>query len=164
MKTFFLYDCQCLINDELISPSGINGKLLALNSINYYCIDIMVVNWYGFFFDYRMHSWFKMRRGITRGGHSNLPVPKASRGSPGNSKSLGRGGNFAHSAEDIPQKVQNSYGTPSPHRRAVSPGDQRRGLSVPGEQGNEEIIIPCIIIYIYGHQFSGIKEKSQFQW
>nr|XP_034299667.1 centriolin isoform X8 [Crassostrea gigas] len=78
-----------------------------------------------------------MRRGITRGGHSNLPVPKASRGSPGNSKSLGRGGNFAHSAEDIPQKVQNSYGTPSPHRRAVSPGDQRRGLSVPGEQGGQ---------------------------
>ncbi|XP_056011092.1 centriolin-like isoform X6 [Ostrea edulis] len=78
-----------------------------------------------------------MRRGITRGGHSNLPVPKASRGSPGNSKSLGRGGNFAHSAEDIPQRVQNSYGTPSPHRRAVSPGDQRRGLSVHGEQGGQ---------------------------
>jgi hypothetical protein len=78
-----------------------------------------------------------MRRGITRGGHSNLPVPKASRGSPGNSKSLGRGGNFAHSAEDIPQRVQNSYGTPSPHRRAVSPGDQKRGLSVHGEQGKE---------------------------
>ena len=76
-----------------------------------------------------------MRRGIPRGGHSNLPVPKASRGSPGNSKSLGRGGNFAHSAEDIPQRVQNSYGTPSPHRRAVSPGDQRRGLNVSGDQG-----------------------------
>ncbi|XP_061184132.1 centriolin-like [Saccostrea echinata] len=78
-----------------------------------------------------------MRRGITRGGHSNLPVPKASRGSPGNSKSLGRGGNFAHSAEDIPQRVQSSYGTPSPHRRAVSPGDQRRGLSVHGDQGGQ---------------------------
>ncbi|XP_078324889.1 uncharacterized protein LOC111125942 isoform X3 [Crassostrea virginica] len=78
-----------------------------------------------------------MRRGIPRGGHSNLPVPKASRGSPGNSKSLGRGGNFAHSAEDIPQRVQNSYGTPSPHRRAVSPGDQRRGLNVSGDQGGQ---------------------------
>lgn len=118
----------------------------------------------GFSFNYRMHSWFKMRRGITRGGHSNLPVPKASRGSPGNSKSLGRGGNFAHSAEDIPQKVQNSYGTPSPHRRAVSPGDQRRGLSVPGEQGNEEIIILCIIIYsiFMDCNFQGFKENQSF--
>lgn len=103
-----------------------------------------------------------MRRGITRGGHSNLPVPKASRGSPGNSKSLGRGGNFAHSAEDIPQKVQNSYGTPSPHRRAVSPGDQRRGLSVPGEQGNEEIIILCIIISFMGINFQGFRENHSF--
>ncbi|KAL3870359.1 hypothetical protein ACJMK2_038429 [Sinanodonta woodiana] len=77
-----------------------------------------------------------MKKIGARGGHSNLPVPKVSKGSPGNAKSLGRGANHAHSAEDIPGHVFSvgSSGA-SPQRRAISPGgDQRKGLAVRSSQ------------------------------
>ncbi|KAK3605923.1 hypothetical protein CHS0354_017828 [Potamilus streckersoni] len=79
-----------------------------------------------------------MKKIGARGGHSNLPVPKVSKGSPGNAKSLGRGANHAHSAEDIPGHILSvgSSGT-SPQRRAISPGgDQRKGLAVRSSQEN----------------------------
>ncbi|XP_069121130.1 centriolin-like isoform X3 [Argopecten irradians] len=75
-----------------------------------------------------------MRKSNSKGGHSNLPVPKPSTGTPGNSKSLLRGSNFAHSAEDIPRRVQYSLrnNTPSPTRRTGSPGNEGRSrLAVP---------------------------------
>ncbi|XP_021380343.1 centriolin-like isoform X3 [Mizuhopecten yessoensis] len=75
-----------------------------------------------------------MKKSTPRGGHSNLPVPKPSTGTPGNSKSLLRGSNFAHSAEDIPRRVQYSLrnNTPSPTRRTGSPGNEGRSrLAVP---------------------------------
>ncbi|XP_033730276.1 centriolin-like isoform X4 [Pecten maximus] len=75
-----------------------------------------------------------MRKSTPKGGHSNLPVPKPSTGTPGNSKSLLRGSNFAHSAEDIPRRVQYSLrnNTPSPTRRTGSPGNEGRSrLAVP---------------------------------
>lgn len=55
----------------------------------------------GFFFNYRMYSWFKMRRGIIRGGYFNFFVFKVFRGFLGNFKFLGRGGNFVYFVEDI---------------------------------------------------------------
>lgn len=75
-----------------------------------------------------------MKKSTPRLGHSNLPVPKASKGSPGNAKSsLGKGSNIARSAEDIPRRVQLSVsGGPSP-RRAMSPGmSQRSSLASRG--------------------------------
>ncbi|XP_053381516.1 centriolin-like isoform X4 [Mercenaria mercenaria] len=79
-----------------------------------------------------------------RAGHSNLPVPKTSKGSPGNAKStLSKGGPHTRSAEDIPRRVQLSVagGPPSPQRRAISPGTpQRRSLlpsPVPGQNGQQ---------------------------
>lgn len=76
-----------------------------------------------------------MKKSTPRLGHSNLPVPKTSKGSPGNAKSsLGRGSNIARSAEDIPRRVQLSLsgGGPSP-RRAMSPGGPQRSSLVTRE-------------------------------
>ncbi|XP_052229704.1 centriolin-like isoform X2 [Dreissena polymorpha] len=81
-----------------------------------------------------------------RAGQSNLPVPKTSKGSPGNAKSTLSKGGPTRSAEDIPRRVQLSLGpggaSPgpvSPQRRAISPGTpQRRSLlpsPVPGQNG-----------------------------
>ncbi|XP_063423484.1 centriolin-like isoform X6 [Mytilus trossulus] len=71
-----------------------------------------------------------MKKTPSRGGQSNLPVPKTSRGSPGSSKSVLNGrGSHSRSSEDIPRHVQLSYGiggTKSPQRRAISPGNEAR--------------------------------------
>ena len=79
-----------------------------------------------------------MKKTPSRGGQSNLPVTKTSRGSPGNSKSVLNGrGSHSRSSEDIPRRVQLSYGnggTKSPQRRAFSPGNEAR-LVVPSEHG-----------------------------
>ena len=81
-----------------------------------------------------------MKKTPSRGGQSNLPVPKTSRGSPGNSKSVLNGrGSHSRSSEDIPRRVQLSYGnggTKSPQRRAFSPGNEAR-LVVPSEHGQQ---------------------------
>ncbi|XP_067662812.1 centriolin-like [Haliotis asinina] len=74
-----------------------------------------------------------MKRSTGR-GMSNLPVPKASKGSPSTATShLARGrGNIARSAEDLPRQVNLTVGggQGTSARRAVSPGsDQRKGLS-----------------------------------
>ncbi|XP_060590560.1 centriolin-like [Ruditapes philippinarum] len=87
-----------------------------------------------------------MMKKTPRAGHSNLPVPKSSKGSPNNAKStLSKGGPHTRSAEDIPRRVQLSVagGPPSPQRRAVSPGTpQRRSLlpspvTVQGQNGQQ---------------------------
>ncbi|XP_041369906.1 centriolin-like [Gigantopelta aegis] len=75
-----------------------------------------------------------MKKGIGR-GVSQLPVPKASKGSPlAASSHLAKGrGSHARSAEDIPRHISLSVGpspVSSPNRRAISPGsEQRKGLS-----------------------------------
>ena len=78
-----------------------------------------------------------MKKSTPRLGHSNLPVPKSSKGSPGNTKSsLGRGGNIARSAEDIPRRVQLSVTGGGSPRRAISPGGvQRSSLTTRGSPG-----------------------------
>ena len=78
-----------------------------------------------------------MKKATTPRGHSNLPVPKASKGSPGNAKSsLSKGGNIARSAEDIPRRVQLSVSGGASPRRAMSPGGvQRSSLVTRGSPG-----------------------------
>ena len=88
-----------------------------------------------------------------RSGHSNLPVPKVSKGTPGNSKSLLRGNGFAHSAEDIPRRVgQYSPGpgsantSPTRHRAyspgSASPSPTRNRAYSPGNEPRSRLAVP----------------------
>ena len=86
-----------------------------------------------------------MRRGTGRPGPSNLPVPKASRGSPSASLARGRN-NQARSAEDLSHSGGNTL-TPQngkTPRRALSPGGgQQKGLSLRNSQG-KNVCVGCM--------------------
>ncbi|KAL5012079.1 hypothetical protein ScPMuIL_010630 [Solemya velum] len=69
------------------------------------------------------------KRSPAKGGHSNLPVPKASKGSPGNSKSVLKANSQSRSTDDISRRVQIGSGSrgPSPSRRMPSPNGRKDG-------------------------------------